>query len=74
MAKSFFWEEKEAVDGQEVRLHSVEIRLEVHTVRNYLNFATKYRGKNPEHLIKSQILSITFVLPLIMVLLTPTIY
>lgn len=32
------------MDGQEVKLHSVEIRLEAQTVRNYLNFATKYTG------------------------------
>lgn len=48
--------------GQEVKLHRVEIRLEAQTVKNYLNFATKYTGeKKPEHLIKSQVLSITFV-------------
>lgn len=51
------------MDGQEVKLHSVEIRLEAQTVRNYLNFATKYTGgeKKPEHLIKSQIFSIVLV-------------
>lgn len=49
------------MDGQEVKLHSVEIRLEAQAVRNCLNFTAKYTGKNPDQLIKSQILSITFV-------------
>lgn len=49
------------MDGQEVKLHGVEIRLEAQAVRNCLNFASKYTGKNPEQLIKSQIFNITFV-------------
>lgn len=30
---------------QAAKLHNLEIRLKAHTVRNYLDFATRYTGK-----------------------------
>lgn len=45
--------------GYAVKLHNLEIRLKAHTVRNYLDFATRYTGK--KYVIKSQIFSIMFV-------------
>lgn len=37
--------EKEAGDRQTVKLHSLDIRLKAHAVRNYLDFATRYTGQ-----------------------------